>query len=110
MNEPDHTDWAEVAIFNAREDMENGYGDYALKRLIDCGHTWKSPFGRQRIWAAIRELSIEPWDDCPTGRHGVQEIEMYGTSRGFAGGTVYWKNYACGCADMDESADVRAAY
>jgi hypothetical protein len=33
-----------------------------------------------------------------------------GSGKGFAGGNVYWTNYACGCMDMDESDDVRAAY
>lgn len=42
-------------------------------------------------------------------RHGYTPVTDSGQSTGFAGGAVYWANLACGCADMDESADVRAA-
>lgn len=44
------------------------------------------------------------------GQHGWQIIEGQGSGGGFAGGTIYWATLACGCVDMDESYDIRAAY
>lgn len=43
-------------------------------------------------------------------KHGWQLVTDHGVSTGFAGGRVYWANLACGCSDIDESDDVRAAY
>ena len=51
---------------------------------------------------------IEPpqlWCD----RHGWQLVTDYGVSTGFAGGRCPWANLACGCFDVDESDDLRAA-
>jgi hypothetical protein len=48
---------------------------------------------------------------CPMNRdHGWQLVVDHGSGRGFAGGNIYWANLACGCFDMDESDDIRAAY
>jgi hypothetical protein len=103
-------DWASDTIFVAREGVEHGYGDYVLKQLLSTVDTWKDPFDRERIWAAIREISIEPWESCPNG-HGVQEVRKFGSSRGFAGGAIYWTKLVCGCiTDFDDTDDLRAAY
>lgn len=51
--------------------------------------------------------------DPPQGEcrdHGWQLVTSHGVSTGFAGGRVYWANLACGCSDVDESGDLRAAY
>lgn len=45
--------------------------------------------------------------ECP--QHGATAITDQGSGQGFAGGSVYWANLACGCTDLDESADLRAA-
>jgi hypothetical protein len=58
---------------------------------------------------AVRELTREPTVTCPRCR-GEQEITDSGSGTGFAGGSIYWTNLACGHVDMDESDDVRAAY
>lgn len=44
---------------------------------------------------------------CP--QHGWQEVTSAGEYTGFAGGRCSWVQMACGCAEQDESADVRAA-
>ncbi|HWI69474.1 MAG TPA: hypothetical protein VNS88_14060 [Nitrospiraceae bacterium] len=52
---------------------------------------------------------IEPnqmWCD----KHGWQIVSNGGSGGGFAGGRIYWTELACGCVDMDESDDIRAAY
>jgi hypothetical protein len=55
--------------------------------------------------------SIEAVMLCPMkpDEHGVQEIVDGGSFTGFAGGSCYWTELACGCYDMDESDDIRAA-
>lgn len=45
--------------------------------------------------------------DCP--KHGQVTITDSGSYTGFAGGTCYWAELSCGCHDVDESDDVRAA-
>jgi hypothetical protein len=102
-------DWAAVVVANAREDALNGYGDYVAQKLIKNAGQWADPFDRQRIWAVIRELSVEPTEPCPNHK-GEQEIADWGAGNGFAGGTIYWTTYACGCQEWDESGDVAAAY
>jgi len=53
-------------------------------------------------------LLVEPpQGDCRL--HGWQLVTEEGSGPGFAGGMVYWAALACGCTDMDESGDVRAA-
>ena len=47
---------------------------------------------------------------CPTGKHGDTTIVEFGSFTGYAGGKCYVTELACGCTDLDESADVRAAY
>jgi len=47
---------------------------------------------------------------CPTGKHGDTTIVGFGSFTGYAGGKCYVTELACGCTDLDESADVRAAY
>lgn len=42
--------------------------------------------------------------------HGWQIMTDHGSRGGFAGGRIYWAELACGCVDMDESDDIRAAY
>ena len=44
---------------------------------------------------------------CPD--HGYTTVLESGSGGGFAGGRIYWAELACGCTDVDESADVRAA-
>jgi hypothetical protein len=52
--------------------------------------------------------AIEPAQgEC--ARHGWQLVDDHGVSTGFAGGRVYWANLACGCFEVDESDDLRAA-
>lgn len=42
--------------------------------------------------------------------HGFQVVVNVESSTGFAGGTIYFAELACGHFDVDESDDVRAAY
>ena len=57
-------------------------------------------------------ILIEPRQAfCPMNHdHGWQLVVESGSGRGFAGGTIYWEQLYCGCVDMDESDDIRAAY
>lgn len=71
----------------------------------DCDHS--SCVTIMREWDCRACEAMEPYTVCD--RHGYQTIVNSGTSTGFAGGTVYWANLACGCFDVDESDDVRAA-
>ena len=43
-------------------------------------------------------------------KHNSWQLADFGFSKGFAGGNIYWSSLACGCFDMDESDDIRAAY
>ena len=60
------------------------------------------------VMYVIRELVIEPTTACPRCG-GEQEVVASGVNSGFAGGSVYWAQLACGHVDMDETDDVRAA-
>jgi hypothetical protein len=42
-------------------------------------------------------------------RHGEVTVTGSGGYTGFAGGACYYEQFSCGCYDVDESADVRAA-
>lgn len=72
-----------------------------------CGHHNYNGFCDHESCALI-----EPYQSfCPMGRnHGWQLIIKQGSGGGFAGGRIYWAELACGCVDMDESDDIRAAY
>jgi hypothetical protein len=43
-------------------------------------------------------------------KHGPQEVVDSDSYTGFAGGSCYWYRLACGCQQVDESDDIRAAY
>jgi hypothetical protein len=45
---------------------------------------------------------------CP--EHGCVTVVDEVSFTGFAGGTSTWAVYSCGCTDLDESADIEAAY
>jgi hypothetical protein len=53
---------------------------------------------------------IEPTQMFCHNNHGWQLVVDHGSARGFAGGNIYWAQLYCGCVDMDESDDIRAAY
>jgi hypothetical protein len=53
-------------------------------------------------------LPFPDQDFC--GRHGWQQITSRDVSQGFAGGRIYWADLTCGCQNIDESDDIRAAY
>jgi hypothetical protein len=91
-----------------RRDLENGAPpEFFIEDLIVMAAV-TTGFGNYQVTSALRELTAEP--TLPCRRHGEQEIESQGSGSGFAGGTVYWIRLACGCTEMDESGDVRAAY
>jgi hypothetical protein len=54
-------------------------------------------------------LSDQAAIECPRG-HGLQRIVKCDSGGGFAGGRIYWTILECGCVDLDESDDIRAAY
>jgi hypothetical protein len=96
------------AIALMRRELENGAPpEYVVGALIEMAAV-TTGFGNYQVTSALRELAAEP--TLPCRRHGEQEIESQGSGSGFAGGTVYWLRLACGCTEMDESGDVRAAY
>lgn len=45
---------------------------------------------------------------CDT--HGEVTLTDAGTSTGYAGGTVYFATYSCGCTDIDTTRDEMAAF
>lgn len=59
------------------------------------------------------EVTPADWDDgggpaeCP--KHGQVNVMDWGGFSGFAGGACYYAQLSCGCYDVDESNDVRAA-
>jgi hypothetical protein len=57
--------------------------------------------------ARLRELCAEATEPCRL--HGEQEYARAGSFTGFAGGTSYFWELACGCWLADESGDVAAA-
>jgi len=44
---------------------------------------------------------------CP--KHGDVRMIDSGWTNGYAGGRIYWVALSCGCYDMDDASDVRAA-
>lgn len=92
-----------------RRDLENGMPpEIIIGRLIDMAAETEG-FENYQIASALREFTQEFTLPCHNG-HGEQEIVSQGSGSGFAGGTIYWVNLACGCVDMDESDDMRAAF
>jgi hypothetical protein len=58
--------------------------------------------------ASLREALAEDTLPCPHG-HGEQEVVEFSSSDGFAGGTIFFADLACGCMLHDASEDVEAA-
>jgi hypothetical protein len=84
---------------------------------IEC--TGRIAFTEGPVCAAADYLGECPHASCEArepaqgwcGTHNSwQLLRDCGSGRGFAGGTIYWATLACGCTDMDESDDIRAAY
>lgn len=83
---------------------------------IECNGRIKMAEGPMCGWLDYEGLCdhgscklIEPNQTfCST--HGWQLVVDQGSGRGFAGGAIYWEQLYCGCVDMDESDDIRAAY
>jgi hypothetical protein len=104
----DNTEGIIKAIYS---DMENGAPpEYFIPPLVFLS-TDKNiqPYARSRFATVLRDISQETTSPCPNGRHGEQEFASMGSGSGFAGGTIYWTVFACGCTEMDESDDIEAA-
>lgn len=41
--------------------------------------------------------------------HGIQQVIESGCNPGFTGASIYWDKLACGCCDVDDSADTLEA-
>jgi hypothetical protein len=92
-----------------RRDLENGAPpELLVTELINMAAKTQG-YDNYLIASALREFAAEPTLPCQRG-HGEQEIASQGLGSGFAGGTIYWIVLACGCTNMDESDDIRAAF
>lgn len=48
------------------------------------------------------ELDDVCGDQAECYTHGIQDITDEGSSKGYAGGLIFWANLACGCSLVDE--------
>ena len=104
--------WVTQAIEDASMDLMMGAPAAPIVHYIMSAANDENtdPYDRQRLLSALRWETREQTEPCPRGKHGEQEVVEFGSGTGFAGGAIYWTTYACGCVDMDESNDIRAAY
>jgi len=76
--------------------------------IYECpeGETWHR--AGTRLYRPGAEAPETLTLTCP--RHGEQPVTGCVAFTGYAGGTCYAHQLACGCTDLDESGDVAAAY
>ena len=78
----------------------------ALIYVCPEGETWHR--AGTRLYRPGAEAPETLTLTCP--RHGEQPVTGCVAFTGYAGGTCYAHQLACGCTDLDESGDVAAAY
>jgi len=84
----------------------DGYDDAAGPQ--PCQHRSCGELANEWCQACMADAH-EPSDAITCRLHGYTTVTDEGTTRGFAGGAIYWAKLACGCGLVDESDDVRAA-
>jgi hypothetical protein len=83
---------------------------------MDRPYEWRSTYTSQSpttpLAAAasdVLDLAIEHGAAAECAKHGLQRVTDVHTWTGFAGGSCWAADLACGCTLADESDDLRAA-
>lgn len=99
------------------EEYKRTEGEHPDGHVIVNGAVVVGCQGYQVVSPAALGLDPGEWADwtddaedtatCP--EHGQVNVMDWGSYSGFAGGACSWAQLSCGCYDVDESADLRAA-